>query len=79
MGSGAARTFPGAQVAVLEGDPFKPGFFSIRLKMPDGYKFAPHCHPIDENIVVGQGTFRIGMGDTFSESAARLMPAGGFI
>lgn len=26
----------GAQVAVLDGDPFKPGFFSIRLKMPGG-------------------------------------------
>jgi hypothetical protein len=26
----------GAQVAVLDGDPFKPGFFAIRLKMPRG-------------------------------------------
>jgi quercetin dioxygenase-like cupin family protein len=68
----------GAQVAVLDGDPFKPGFFSIRLKMPDGYKVAPHWHPTDENIVVVQGTFTVGSGDTFDESAARALPAGSF-
>jgi len=68
----------GAQVAVLDGDPFKPGFFSIRLKMPDGYRVAPHWHPTDENIVVVQGTFKIGMGDTYNDKAARELPAGGF-
>ncbi len=68
----------GAQVAVLDGDPFKLGFFSIRLKMPDGYKVAPHWHPTDENVVVVQGTFRIGMGDKYDEAAARELPAGGF-
>jgi len=34
---------PGAQLAVLEGDPgASSGDFTIRLKMPDGYKIAPH-------------------------------------
>ncbi len=35
---------PGAQLAVLEGDPMaSTGDFTIRLKMPDGYKVAtPH-------------------------------------
>ena len=33
----------GAQLAVLEGDPMaSSGDFTIRLKMPDGYKIAPH-------------------------------------
>ena len=37
---------PGAQLAVLEGDPMaSSGDFTIRLKMPDGYKVAPHTHP----------------------------------
>jgi len=37
---------PGAQLAVLEGDPTaSTGDFTIRLKMPDGYKIAPHWHP----------------------------------
>jgi quercetin dioxygenase-like cupin family protein len=68
----------GAQVAVLDGDPFKPGSFTIRLKMPDGYMVAPHWHPTDENIVVIQGTFKLGMGDKSAAAAARDLPAGSF-
>ncbi len=68
----------GAQVAVLDGDPFKPGFYSIRLKMPDGYKVAPHWHPTDENIVVVQGVFKLGSGDTYSDSATHALPTGSF-
>jgi len=37
---------PGAQLAVLEGDPTATtGDFTVRLKMPDGYRIAPHFHP----------------------------------
>ena len=68
----------GAQVAVLDGDPFTPGFFTLRLKMPDGYKVAPHTHPGDEHIVVVQGTFKIGGGDTYNDVAMHELPAGGF-
>ena len=67
----------GAQVAVIDGDPFKPGFFTIRLKMPDGYRIAPHWHPTDENVVVIQGALRLGMGDKF-DPTARELPVGGF-
>jgi quercetin dioxygenase-like cupin family protein len=69
----------GAQVAVLDGDPFKPGFFALRLKMPDGYKVMPHTHPTDENIVVIQGTFKIGAGDSYSDASAKDLPTGGFV
>ena len=34
----------GAQLAVLEGDPTaSSGDFTVRLKMPGGYRIAPHC------------------------------------
>jgi hypothetical protein len=69
----------GAQVAVLDGDPFKPGFFTLRLKFPDGYKIPAHTHPTDENIVVVQGTFRAGMGDAFSEPGLHDFPVGSFV
>lgn len=69
----------GAQVAVLDGDPFKPGFFSLRLKFPDGYQVPAHWHPTDENIVVVQGTFRAGMGEALSESGLHDFPVGSFI
>ncbi|HEX3646005.1 MAG TPA: cupin domain-containing protein [Vicinamibacterales bacterium] len=69
----------GAQVAVLDGDPFKPGFFTLRLKFPDGYKIPVHTHPTDENIVVISGTFRAGMGDAFSDAGLHEFPAGSFL
>jgi len=51
-----------AQLAVLEGDPTaSTGDFTIRLKMPDGYKIAPHWHPNRENVTVISGNFKVGM------------------
>jgi hypothetical protein len=39
---------PGAKMAVLAGDPSKPGPFVIRAQVPAGYKVPPHWHPTDE-------------------------------
>ena len=54
----------GAEVAVLYGDPAKEGQFAMRLKLPAGYHVPPHTHPVDENVTVLSGTFKLGMGDT---------------
>ena len=60
---------PGAQFAVLEGDPTaSTGDFTIRLKMPDGFRIAPHWHPNRENVTIISGTFKVGMGDEFDPS-----------
>jgi len=65
----------GAQLAVLEGDPMaSSGDFTIRLKMPDGYKIAPHTHPHRENVTVVSGTLKVGMGDQFD--AGKMMSFG---
>ncbi|HMH57424.1 MAG TPA: cupin domain-containing protein, partial [Gemmatimonadales bacterium] len=42
----------GAKLAVLDGDPTKPGLFTMRLSMPDGYRIPPHFHPVDEHVTV---------------------------
>src|SRR4051812_41863405 len=52
----------GAKVALLEGDPSKKGPFVMRVKLPDGYKIAPHTHPQDERVTVLSGTLYLGMG-----------------
>ena len=65
-------------LAVLSGDPFKPGPFVLRFKMIDGVVVPPHWHPEDENITVIDGTFLMGMGDKVDKSAMRDMPAGSF-
>jgi len=69
----------GAQLAVIEGDPMATsGDFTVRLKMPDGYKVAPHFHPYRENVTVISGNFKVGMGDKFEESKMMTFPAGSF-
>jgi hypothetical protein len=70
---------PGAQLAVLEGNPAgTTGDYTIRLKMPDGYRIAPHWHPLRENVTVISGTFKLGMGDVFDASKTMTLPAGSF-
>ena len=70
---------PGAQLAVLEGNPgASSGDYTVRLKMPDGYRIAPHWHPQRENVTVISGNFKVGMGDRFDESKMGAFPAGSF-
>ncbi|MBZ5682624.1 MAG: cupin domain-containing protein [Acidobacteriia bacterium] len=70
---------PGAQLAVLEGDPMaSSGDYTIRLKMPDGYRIAPHTHPLRENVTVVSGTLKVGMGDQFDASKMMSFGAGSF-
>ena len=54
------------------------GDFTIRLKMPDGYKVAPHTHPNRENVTVLSGTLKVGMGDTFDAGKMMSFGAGSF-
>jgi catechol 2,3-dioxygenase-like lactoylglutathione lyase family enzyme len=70
---------PGAQFAVLEGDPTATtGDFTIRLKMPDGFRIAPHWHPNRENVTIISGTFKVGMGDEFEANKMAAFTAGSF-
>ena len=70
---------PGAQVAILVGDPRTAGsMYVMRVKMPDGFKVPAHWHPVDENVTVLQGTFLLGRGDKFDAHAAEEMPAGSY-
>jgi quercetin dioxygenase-like cupin family protein len=69
---------PGAEAAVLFGDPNKEGLFALRLKLPEGYSVPPHTHPVDEVVTVISGTFSLGMGETADQSKAQPLPAGSF-
>ena len=69
----------GAQLAVLQGDPGGTGPFTVRLRMPNGYRIAPHTHPTDENVTVISGTFRVGMGTTYDAKSLMSLRPGGFV
>ena len=68
----------GAQLAVLDGDPMKPGAYTMRLKMPDGYKLPAHWHPSPEHVTVVSGELHLGLGAKWDESTAQTLPAGSF-
>ena len=68
----------GAELAVVSGNPAAAGPFVIRLKVPAGYKIAPHWHPTDEHVTVISGTFALGMGDKFDNASMKEMPAGSY-
>ena len=81
VAKGTPSVEPGGtlQYASMRGDPLKAGEpFVIRLRCSNGYKVAPHWHPEDENIVVLQGAFSVGMGDTFEAPLLKDIPTGGY-
>jgi hypothetical protein len=69
---------PGAQVAVIDGDPTKAGPFVLRAKFPDGFKVMPHWHPTDESVTVLSGTLMAGMGEKWDDASMKAFTAGGF-
>ena len=68
----------GAEAATLDGDPNKPGMFTMRLKMPKGYAIAPHMHPRPELVTVISGQLRLGLGQSADRASVELLPAGTF-
>jgi len=75
----APKVFPpGAQIAVVSGDPFKEGLYVVRLKIPAGYKIPAHNHPTSEYVTIVSGKFHIGMGEKLDEKKGIELRPGGF-
>jgi len=78
-GPGPPALPAGSQLAIIEGDPSKAGaLFTIRAKLPDGYKIPPHWHPTDERVTVLQGSFGMGVGAKFDTAAGQELTAGSY-
>jgi mannose-6-phosphate isomerase-like protein (cupin superfamily) len=76
---GPASLPPGAEIALIEGDPSKAAPFTFRLRFPAGYEIPPHTHPAIEHVTVLSGRFVIGMGESFDPAAGRELTTGGFV
>jgi len=76
----APGTLPaGAKVAVLEGDPTKPGLVTMRLSLPKGSRIPLHTHPTDERVTVLGGAMKVSSGSvvkTFPTGSFYVTPAG---
>src|SRR5690349_8288222 len=71
--------YNGLQVAVIDGDPSKPGVYVVRVKFPPGLMTRPHFHPDDRYAVVLKGTWYTGTGDTFDPNTTVGLKAGSFM
>ncbi|HEV8117170.1 MAG TPA: cupin domain-containing protein [Thermoanaerobaculia bacterium] len=69
---------PGAQIAVLSGNPMAAESYTVRLKFPANYAIAAHSHPTDENVAVVSGTLYMGMGDKLDKQAGHAVAPGGY-
>ena len=69
---------PGAQIAVLSGDPMKAVPYTVRFKFPANYVIPAHSHPADENVAITSGEFFMGMGDKLDKTHATSLPTGGY-
>jgi hypothetical protein len=66
----------GAEVAVLKGDPTKPGPFTLRLRVPDGYRVPPHSHPTDERLEILSGVLLVAHGPNLRSAGPATLEAG---
>jgi hypothetical protein len=69
----------GRQRAQLYGDSSKGGDWIDRVRIPGGSRILAHTHPDDELVTVMEGTWYLGIGETFDETRLKAYPAGSFI
>lgn len=70
---------PGAEVAVLAGDPTKAEPFVARVKLPANYVIPPHSHPVPEYDTVLSGALYVGTGKQVNTDQGTELPAGSFV
>ena len=69
---------PGAKLAVLAGDPAKPGLTTYRIWFPANFQIPAHFHPVTENVTVVSGSIYLGMGDKLDMTKGTVLPVGSF-
>ena len=69
-------SLPGAKIAVLEGPMNEAKPFMARIKLPSGYKIAPHWHPAIEHVTVISGTFSMGTGEKWDDKGLHALQPG---
>jgi len=67
---------PGAQMAVVKGNPGAKGPFTIHIKMPPTYAVPAHWHPTDEKVTLVSGKLAYGMSDRLNRANATGLAVG---
>src|SRR5262249_33785964 len=69
----------GAKMAIMRGDPDKPGPYIVLIKWGPHQMSHPHFRPTDRVITVLSGTWWVGTGTKFDPEGTVPMPAGSFV
>ena len=69
----------GSSVAVLRGDPTKPGPYILLNKWSAHHMSHPHYHPNDRFITAISGTWWVGTGTKFDPDSTVPLPVGSFV
>lgn len=69
----------GIKIAVIAGDPSKPGPYVIRVYFPPGIMSAPHYHREDRYVTVMQGTWLAGTDDSWDPQSTKPLRAGSYM
>ena len=78
-GAGAGSSgVAGIQTTVLQGDPTKPGLYTIRIRVPANTVIAAHTHRDNRTATVTSGTWFFGYGSVTNEAATKALPPGSF-
>jgi hypothetical protein len=69
----------GVKIAVIYGDPSKPGQYVIRAHFPPGVMSSPHFHDEARHVTVIQGTWFAGKDDSWDPEATEPLKAGSYM
>ena len=69
---------PGVTFTVVDGDPSKPGIYTIRAKFAPRTMSQPHWHPEARYVTVIRGTWWTGAGAKFDPENTVPVKTGGF-
>jgi quercetin dioxygenase-like cupin family protein len=72
-------TAQGSQVALLYGDPNKPGLYVLLNKWLPHHMSKPHSHANDRFVTVLSGTWWVGTGDAWDPQKSTPMPKGSYV
>ena len=69
----------GNAVAVLRGDPTKPGLYILLNRWHAHRMSHPHYHPNDRYITVISGTWWVGTGTKYDPNSTVALPPGSYV
>jgi pimeloyl-ACP methyl ester carboxylesterase/quercetin dioxygenase-like cupin family protein len=69
---------PGGTFAVISGDPFEPGPFVMRVRLPPGYILPPYQRRNEEQMIVLAGAITVGTG-SMSGADTRTLTSGSYV